>query len=291
MADIVVELFLCLCENTGLRWGPSSRDQFFFRPPQLHLVEFAVFHVFVYVLYRITPSYCRDVITTPLRVSMPASWLNRAIGAVYLACWLFQVFVKAVRPTPLVQLCWLFMPCHLITLVWVYVFLYSSPQKKNYWTCVYLASMATAFHWGPVSAALFPDWSDHQFKIEGTVFVVHHGLLVLTPLYFAVRYQLLPFTWRFLVHATWVATLINVGPYTLISYLSGLNLNYHLYPPPKVSKMWIFATPYYRFYVILALIGFTAVFVVSTKVLAAVVTGTARLFGVRLSGRPTILRH
>lgn len=242
--------FTVLCEATGLSWGPNPRNLFFYRPPALHIVEFVVFHLFVYTVYRMVPHFFRGVVPLSSRTSMPSSMFNRICGTILLGCWLFQVVLKGLRPTPLVQLCWLFMPCHLITLLWVYVLLISGPRAKNFRLCVYLASMAAAFHWGPTSAAIFPDWSDHQFKIEGSIFILHHGLLVVMPVYFAARYGLLPFTLNFLLHATWVATLINVGPYTLISYISGLNVNYHLYPPPKLMGLAVFATPYYRFFVI-----------------------------------------
>lgn len=272
----LVSAFVGLCESTGLRWGPNPRDLFFYRSPEMHLVEWVVFHAFVYVLYRMNRGYYSRITSSATKESMPRSWFNVTIGALYLLCWIFQVVLKASRPNPLVQLCWLFMPCHLITLVLVYVFLWSSPSRGNFRRCVYLASLATAFHWGPVSAAVFPDWSDHQFPMEGQMFFLHHGLLVLTPFYFAARYGLVPFDLPFLTHATWVATLINVGPYTLISYLSGLNVNYHLYPPPKLMKLAIFATQWYRFYVIAVLIVATVAFFKAAE-LVAFVLRSARL--------------
>lgn len=258
---VIVDGFVSLCEATGLRWGPNDRDLFFYRPAWLHPIEFVVFHIFVAVLFLLSRGYVASVtqkVATKLR---RRSLLDQAVGVVFFLCWLSQVYLKSVRPTPLVQVWWLIMPCHLITLLWVYVLLISTNSGVN----VYLASLATAFHWGPVSAAMFPDWSDHQYRIEGYIFVVHHGLLVLMPLYYAIRYGLLPFTLRFLVHATWLATWINVGPYTLVSYVSGLNVNYHLYPPPKLMKLAIFASPFYRFYVIAALIGLTVAFYCGTK--------------------------
>ncbi|CUG90599.1 transmembrane protein, putative [Bodo saltans] len=248
--DAATDALVSFCDATGLAWGPNQRDLFFYRPPALHVAEFVIFHAFVCVVFMMVPGYFRSVVPSASVQSMPKSWLNRAFGWIFLGCWLFQVVLKAMRPRPLVQLCWMFMPCHLITLAWVYVFLYSGPRQRNYRFCVYLVSMVSAFHWGPTSAAMFPDWSDHQFKIEGSIFILHHGMLVLMPIYFAARYGLLPFTRNFLLHATWVATLINVGPYTLISYVSGLNVNYHLYPPPKLMSLAVFATPYYRFYVV-----------------------------------------
>lgn len=274
--DSIVPSFVRLCEATGLYWGPNERDLFFYRPPWLHPLEFVVFHLFVSVLMLLSRGYFTSVTSRIPKQNQRSSGgtVERMLGGILFLCWLSQVYLKAVRPMPLVQIWWLIMPCHLITLLWCYVFLVCQNPKLS----MYLASLATAFHWGPVSAAMFPDWSDHQYKIEGYIFVVHHGLLVILPLYYAARHGLLRFNMTFLIHATWVATWINVGPYTAVSYLTGLNVNYHLYPPPKLMKLPIFASPFYRFYVIAALVGLTVAFYCGTLLLAWIVR---KLTGIR----------
>jgi hypothetical protein len=286
----IASVLVALCEATGLRWGPvTDRQLFFYRSPFMHVFEFVVFHLFVYTAYLLCRGYLdqhvpparmvsipvaarhkktdddapgdgadatvvkmapqQKLIRDPFRRSLPRSLLNKLFGYTLLLCFTSQVVLKAIRPQPLVQLCWLTMPCHVITLVWVYILL-QPKGNGNYRLCVYLASVITGCHWGPVGAAASPDWSDHQYKIEGKIFVVHHGLLVLMPFYFAARYDLLPFTFKYVCHVTWVATLVNVCGYTLLSYVSGLNVNYHLHPPPKLMKLPMFDTPFYRFYVI-----------------------------------------
>jgi hypothetical protein len=175
--------------------------------------------------------------------------LDLFLGTVLFLCWLSQVVFKALRPSPIVQMCWLVMPCHLITLLWCYVLL--TKGQQNYRNCVYLATLATVYHWGPASAAAFPDWNDHVFKVpEALVFMVHHGLLVAMPFYWALRYEFVPLTPRFVAHYTWIATFTNVGIYSAISYVSGLNVNYMLYPPPKVMHWPFLNTVYYRYNVI-----------------------------------------
>jgi hypothetical protein len=251
-----------LCQATGMRWGPNSDPAlFFYRSPFMHVFEFIVFHLFVLLAYKLSSGFFHETVVLQerkrQRLGMPNSLVNKVFGFTFLACFASQVYLKAIRPRPLVQLCWLFMPCHVITLAWAYILLQPA-AKRNYARCVYLASVITGCHWGPTSAAAAPDWSDHQFRVEGYIFVLHHGLLVVMPVYFAVRYELLPFSARYLWNVTWVATLINVNFYTLLSYVSGLNINYHLYPPPKLMKAAIFATPFYRFYVIAVLVMLAA---------------------------------
>jgi len=288
---VVVPAFVSLCESTGLAWGPNERDLFFYRPPWLHPLEFVLFHLFVLVLMAMSRGYFTSV-TATRETSSPTkgkhgskrSRLEMCLGVIFFLCWLSQVYLKSVRPMPLVQIWWLIMPCHLITLLWVYVFLISRNPRLS----MYLASLATACHWGPVSAAMFPDWSDHQYRIEGFIFMLHHGLLVIMPVYYAARHGLVRFSLPFLVHVTWLATWINVGPYTIVSYVTGLNVNYHLYPPPKLMKLAIFATPYYRFYVIAALIVFTVAFYLGTLAVAWCLKQTVLSFlNIGTTARPT----
>lgn len=255
----------------GLRWGPSTYDEFWFRRPIVHVVEFFAYVLFCMALHAASRSYYTLATCTRAirRGSRPAkgevdpirdSAMDQFLGIVYVACWIFQLILKLLRPSPLIQMWWMIMPCHLFTALWAYVFLSSKRSEHARNMAVYLATLMTAFHWGPVSAAIYPDWGDHQYALEGHFFMLHHALLVATPFYYAARYELLPMSVQFFLHATTVATWVNVVPYTLLSYVTGLNVNYMLYPPPNMLKgpvSFIFDTPAYRAWVIGCLILLT----------------------------------
>ena len=272
-AEFLAEYLEAFCDQTGLRWGPNPRSLFWYRPAVFHVLEFFVMHLALLLLYFATKSfYRREVLRRP-PTRNPDSTLDLVLGTVLMLCWLSQVVFKALRPNPIVQLCWLAMPCHLITLIWTYVLL--TKGQNNWPQVVYYATLACVYHWGPVSAAMFPDWNDHVFKaVEGPVFLVHHGILVAMPFYWALRYELQPLTWRFIGHFTLVATFTNVGIYTLLSYVSGINVNYMLYPPPKVAHWPFLDTPYYRFYVI----GLLIVLSIALWLVLRVVNAFGRLF-------------
>lgn len=362
-----------LTDHTGLypyelrsesgKFKPFDHALFWRRPPQYHVVEFIVFHLFVLVLLMYSRGfYTRFVyggsnssrhggssfisnfrflhhgtitnlfvsnnsissITTPSSngkkngkhatadlldkeeetqydVEYVRSPLDVLLGVVYVVCWLCQLLFKCLRQPWFIQISWMVMPCHLITLSWSYVLLTmkvpkiitvappvarqeqqqqpkaaaatvpktaTTPQQQHelqhqhFRKCVWLATLCCVYHWGPVPAVVWPDWEDHILKIEGTVFWIHHGLLLIQPLYWAFlrRYPLLPFSSTFLAHLTWIAAFINVGPYTIICYISGLNINYHLFPPTKLLKMPLFMSVYYRYYVIVLLIVCSSLF-------------------------------
>ncbi|KEG13919.1 TMEM164 family protein, partial [Trypanosoma grayi] len=260
--QVAADWLLTVCRHTGQRWGPNAATElFWYRPPKVHIFEFVVLHAFVCCCFYASRGYCRQAwrqLQSAPRDRSTKSRVNQLLAVVLLVCWMCQVLFKATRPHPFVQLGWLLMPCHLLTLLWAAVLMRGG--RERYELNVYLASLAADYHWGPTAAAASPDFGDHQYPIEGYVFVVHHALLLLLPFYFAARYELLPMTSKRLLHVTSVAVLVNVGPYTLYSYVSGLNLNYMLYPPPKLMHTFPFTSVAYRFYVIVALIVLTVLF-------------------------------
>jgi hypothetical protein len=159
---------------------------------------------------------------------------------------------------PFVQLCWLTMPCHFITLGWTYVLGYTGGLLGRRGTnnsdhMPWLRSMSTMLImclWGPVFAVMFPDWEDHLFWWEGPVFLIHHGLLMLTPLYWAARYRMLSYSKEILLVLVSLSCAINFWICTPLAYVSGLNVNYHLHPPTKVANTVVFRSQWYRFTVV-----------------------------------------
>ncbi|RNF03020.1 TMEM164 family protein [Trypanosoma rangeli] len=260
--QVMADALVALSRLTGQAWGPNVvEDLFWFQPPKVHIFEFVLVNLFVWWCFRASWGY-RSRAWKYLRGVPPdmcrESRLNALLGFFFLLCWVFQVVLKAVRPRPFIQLGWMFMPCHLITLLWAVVLLRSGP--RHYPMNTYLATLAADYHWGPAAAIASPDWGDHQYKLEGHVFMLHHGLLLLMPFYYAARYELLPMTTSHLLHVTAVATLVNIGFYTPYSLITGLNLNYMLYPPPKLMRVFPFTAVAYRLYIIAFLIALTATF-------------------------------
>jgi hypothetical protein len=272
--------------NFGVYYGPHTHDEFWHQSPCIHVILFFLLNAFCLVLYLASRSFVQSTLLKETaedrKIHKPfRSYVDIAMASALALCLGSQVVFKAVRPSPLVQLCWLFMPCHLFTMTWIYILL--QPNRGSRW-CRYLATLLATFHWGPVGAAAKPDWSDHQFWIEGPIFFVHHILLVGLPFYFAVRYGLLPMSTKYFLHSTFVATIVNVSPYVFISFTSGLNVNYSLIPPPlgkkavELSGGWLMHR-FYRPYVVFWLIVLSLFFRVLVGGFGAVVNGACRAVG------------
>ncbi len=249
-----------LAQHTGQRWGiVPDPTLFWFRPAGFHVFESLVIFPFLYFLWRRYGVSCvHRLLGNPQQrrvtrdsggdayfsASKPALMMDYFLGTILAVCWLAQVFFKASRPNPLVQLFWMCVPCHLITVAWAYALL-SPPSWRNYQTCRFLAALLSMSSWGGVMASLFPDWSDHQYRIEGFMFYLHHGALLVMPHYWAAKHGMIRLRadlfWTYIV----VALGINFFVYTPLSYVSGVNINYNLYPHLGMKHR----TQWYRFLV------------------------------------------
>ena len=267
MIDLgIVSAFVYVCESTGLSWGYNPREYYFYRPPEFQLWEQLWLNLFVLVVWRLG---CLNFYSDMLAIPMPSQGkllpkgrsgvgftLEKAFGVFWLLCWVIQLALKCAREQWVMHMWWMAMPCHMITAAWAFIFLVGRRYPAF---SLYLGSLCTACHWGPIAAVMFPDFEDHEYFLEQIYFVVHHGTLTIAPLVFVARFGGVRPSWAFLMNVTAVATFINISIYTPISFISGLNINYHLYPPTPLMKNPVFQSMYYRYYIIAALFVTTAV--------------------------------
>jgi hypothetical protein len=242
-----VELF---GNATGLVWGITPVDRFWHRRGGMHIFELLVMAPLIYALWSLWGVACwRRCVSEARQTSKPRFAADTFFGAVLLVAWILQVIFKAARENPLVQLCWLAVPCHVMTLCWAFVLL-SPPAARNYPLCRYLASLLSLSSWGAFAAAAFPDMDDHLFSIEAPAFFIHHFVLLLMPHYFAAKHGLLRLTWDLLAAYLATAFAINFFVYTPFALFSGVNVNYNLGPHPAMARRWALCnSQWYRFFV------------------------------------------
>lgn len=230
-------------DSTAGQWGPTPPELLWFRPPELHVVESIFFVTMTYLLFRLSrKSVARQKAALVFKERKP-NWLDKTFAVIFCLCWVTQLVFKAMRPSPFIQMCWLLMPCHLITLTWP-ILLWRKMSSRD---AIHIATLLASVGWGPCSAAAFPDWSDHQFRLEGKVFVVHHAMLCLMPFYFAARFGLMRPSIALVMQSVGVSAFVNTILYAVVGNFTGLNLNYQIYPPKVfLASRTILATPYYR---------------------------------------------
>jgi len=239
-----------LCAQTGQYWGKIPPELFWYRRPGFHLFEYIVLcPLLLYWFRAFAVPYIQKKVHAAPCVPKPYFLLDFLMGFILALCWLIQFYFKATRPNPLVQLVWLAVPCHMMTLTWAWVLLQPA-RAANYAYCQFIASILSLSGWGPYSASAFPDWSDHQYWFERPMFYVHHFILLFLPHYWAWQHGIPPLTKPLLFTYLWAATTINFYIYTPLSYLSGINVNYNLHPHLGMIKPGaVMDTRWYRFIV------------------------------------------
>lgn len=267
--DLVVptpaaDLLSRVADSTGLRWGPTPRSKFWFQTPKEHIFQFVVVLAVCVLMWHRSREFRKAAVAT--LATRGAGWstlcpINRLCVALLALCFASQIYTKATRPQPLIQLGWLLMPCHLVTLGWMYVFLRDKPSQ--YGSSCYVGTLLVDYFWAPVAALQNPDWGDHRYPFEGYIFVLHHGLLLLLPVYFAVRYHVMELSVDHVLHLGWIPIAFYFAVGTPWAILSGLNVNYMLYPPAvKGAPRCLIDSPFYRIpsvtaLVVMSIIGHT----------------------------------
>lgn len=255
-----VHLLSVPLENVIREWGAttgiSGPDVIWFRPAELMVVELVLMNLLYFLVLRRLRNWKMPSLPIPKRLD--PSIFEAICGLILVACAICQVFFKILRPSPLLQVLWLVMPCHLHTYAWIYVLLTTtSPSAFSRRRLV--VSVLLGCHWAPASG-VFPDFSDQRIWLEPYVFILQHALLILLPYYWAVRYGVLPLSVP-LVARTWsVAFFQHFMLFPVVSCLSGLNMNYFFRGPPHSLDLWPFTTIYFRFKTTLVLMILTFVF-------------------------------
>eukprot|EP00122_Pirum_gemmata_P016324 Pgem_evm1s15260 len=88
------------------------------------------------------------------------------------------------------------------------------------------------------------------------MYIIHHLLLLLAPFYCTYRsnrFELFQVTFPLVLEVFFVAIFVNFVIQTFVAYISGLNINYHLYPPPLPND-FLQNDECYRFKVALVLL-------------------------------------
>eukprot|EP01060_Flectonema_neradi_P023042 TRINITY_DN31272_c0_g1_i1.p1 TRINITY_DN31272_c0_g1~~TRINITY_DN31272_c0_g1_i1.p1 ORF type:complete len:301 (+),score=18.02 TRINITY_DN31272_c0_g1_i1:30-905(+) len=194
---------------------------------------------------------------------LPAS-VEKSFSLFLFALFVIQVWYKLQRDTGIIdvagisrEVVWLSMPCHIYTLLASYALL-----RRDTMT----ATLCVTLSWNTFLGSAFADFSDQRHWTEPYVFIVHHMILNLLPLYFAVAFKIRSFTLGWFLWSTSLMTLWNMAIHTPLSYLSGYNVNYHIHPPIRGAPNRIFGTDVFykpKIIIILMLLSTTSHFLFS----------------------------
>ena len=178
--------------------------------------------------------------------------LEKIIAVMLASLFFIQVWYKLQRSTGVIdtagisrEVVWMTMPCHIYTLLASYaLFTHDSV----------IGTLCVTLSWNTFLGSAFADFSDQRHWSEPFVFILHHFLLNLTPLYFAVAFKIRNFTVGWFLWSSSLMTLWNMAVHTPLSYVSGYNVNYHIHPPTSGAPHRLFGPDvYYKPKIILIL--------------------------------------
>jgi len=210
---------------------PDDADpKHFYIPPEEHVRQAIGFYIFCFVT--IYASRWGKITTAKLSKPPPPLNLTEHLFRTVLTInFLAQLVYKTTRGWRV--LTYMFQPCHAATLLYLYC-LYT----KDYSRATKAFQIGLHYMFFTALAIAVPDTAQLQLPLEVTNFWVQHWALLLCPLYLLVN-------GRFILSPSWALTSYAVGLGMLYHFvtqlpaalLSGVNVNYMLWPPPGVPPI------------------------------------------------------
>jgi hypothetical protein len=169
----------------------------------------------------------------------PLNWIEHIFGTTLIINYLAQIIYKTIRGWRVLS--YLLQPCHAETLLLLFC-LYSS----NYKWAATTFQISLHYTFFTILAIAVPDLTQLHLPLEVLNFWVQHYALLFTPLY------LLVFSDRFPLTPSIPTSLLAIGLGGLFHFalqlpagiVTGVNVNYMLWPPPGVPPA--FAEKNYR---------------------------------------------
>eukprot|EP00127_Corallochytrium_limacisporum_P000788 Clim_evm74s25 gene=Clim_evmTU74s25 len=144
-------------------------------------------------------------------------------------------------------------PCHLISTLFLYcVYI----RDSNYPLACKLFNVVARMGFYTFVAMVVPDTNDIEFLLQLEVFWIHHITLLILPMtlvwFRAFDYRV---EWDYLHLAMYAMTIWCYNVQLPVGWLTDMNVNYMMYPPPKPG--FVQGTPYYRYIIIPGLVLMT----------------------------------
>jgi len=218
----------------------DASPQHFYVTPQHHIKETFWVNVVSFMLIYISTLMKKAKITAYRKENPPLNYSEYSLRTVLTINLLLQVIYKAARGWRVLG--YMLQPCHAVSAAYLYT-LYTRDHRKA--TTVFNISLHYMFF--TALAISVPDLSQLHLPFEVSNFWIQHYVLFFTPLYllFSGRFPLAPSKPLFLF-SIGLGLLFHYDLQLPVALLTGVNVNYMLWPPPGVPA--IFTTTYYRVY-------------------------------------------
>jgi len=223
-----------------------TKDEYFYISPERHVKEFIGMNLIAFILYNVSFLLRKKMgkfdqlyeTLPPLKLN----WFEKLLRNSLLLCFIQQVFYKTYRGNYTVL--YMLQPCHINALA-LFMFTYLKQTK----TTLMCLLVTLQFSLLTVLAIISPDLTPLKLPLEQFFFWVEHYLLLIYPLVLLFNPTVIKLgqkdrNWIFLLSFGF-ALFIYFGIQTVTSLISGININYTLFPPPNPVEH-ILASEAYR---------------------------------------------
>jgi len=217
----------------------DASELHFYVSPAQHVVEGLLMVIFYIALVQSSSRLARKPEKFRHTSNPPLTIVEKLFAGTLIINLLAQVVYKTIRGWRVLS--YLLQPCHTTTFLFIYCLL-----STNYPRASRVFQIALHYSFFTILAIAVPDLGQLRLPFEILNFWIQHYILLLTPLY------LLFFSTRFPLEPSVSTTLLALGLLGLFHYvlqlpvamMTGVNVNYMLWPPPGVPT--VYTGPYYR---------------------------------------------
>eukprot|EP00026_Physarum_polycephalum_P013647 Phypoly_transcript_14069.p1 GENE.Phypoly_transcript_14069~~Phypoly_transcript_14069.p1 ORF type:complete len:278 (+),score=37.18 Phypoly_transcript_14069:57-890(+) len=217
--------------------APVDADaQHFFLPAEVHVIQGLGFGLLCIITLFV--SRFGTIHAPPKKEAPPLSTVEQLLRAVLTVNLLLQLVYKYLRGWKV--LTYMLQPCHAATAIYLYA-LYTKDYRKG----CQAFQIGLHYMFFTTLAIAVPDTTQLQLPFEVTNFWVQHYVLLITPLWLLAsrRFELHP-SWGLTVYAIGLGMVLHFFAQLPAALLSGVNVNYMLWPPPNVP--FIYASHWWR---------------------------------------------
>ncbi|KYR01572.1 transmembrane protein [Tieghemostelium lacteum] len=207
-------------------------DKHWFLTPQQHAHEFIIMNAICMLLIIVGRSMVSNEKLGTLKKSKsslthgPAkSIVPTLLATVLIINVILNVIYKTIRGWRI--LFFMFQPCHVVSCIYAYCLLTDNIARG---TQVFKLSIYYIFV--TVAALIAPDLTDLQLPFEQHNFFIQHYALLISPFVLHIYKYNIEFQWSHALMSGGLIGLTHFSLFEILSFISGINLNYMLFPPP-----------------------------------------------------------
>ncbi|GAM21462.1 hypothetical protein SAMD00019534_046370 [Acytostelium subglobosum LB1] len=202
--------------------------QHWYLSPEYHATEFIYANVsYLMLIYFAYILILRGKSTIPVKGVQKHHIICTLVGIVLLINVALNIYYKPNKMFGNRNYYYMLQPCHVLSVIYAYLLLTNDAMKN---TKLFKVTIHYVFF--TVSALAFPDLTDLDQPFECHNFFIQHYALLIAPFLIQIYKTPVEFSAGYALFSSGLILMIHHTLFQVCAFISGINLNYMLYPPP-----------------------------------------------------------